>query len=83
MVYPKPMMRLQQLKDMGIPESILLRIYRTRGQKVARKANPAKKNSPIIYDTAELEKVLQREQEAENRAIPRGGIPCLREVMRK
>lgn len=80
MVYPKPMMRLQQLKAMGIPESILLRIYRTRGQKVARKANPAKKNSPIIYDTAELEKVLQREREMENRAIPRGGIPCLREV---
>ena len=77
MVYPKPMMRLQQLKAMGIPESILLRIYRTRGQKVARKANPAKKNSPIIYDTAELEKVLQREQEAENRAIPRGGVPCI------
>ena len=35
------------------------------------------------YQALELEKVLRREQEAENRAIPRGGISCLREVMKK
>ena len=77
MVYPKPMMRLRQLKAMGIPEATLLRIYRTRGQKVAKKADPTKKNSPIMYDTAELDKVLQKEREAENRAIPRGEMPCV------
>lgn len=79
MVYPKPIMRLKQLKEMGIPESVLLRIYRTRGQKVAKKISPGKRNSPLIFDTAELDKALREEREIENRSIMRGGMPCMAE----
>ena len=79
MVYPKPIMRLKQLKEMGIPEAALMRIYRTRGQKVAKKISPGKRNSPLIFDTAELDKALREEREVENRSIMRGGIPCMAE----
>lgn len=79
MVYPKPIMRLKHLKEMGIPEATLLRIYRTRGQKVAKKISPGKRNSPLIFDTAELDKALLEEREIENRSIMRGGMPCMAE----
>ena len=56
MEYPKPVMKLSELKKMGFPEDYLLRIFRTKGQTIARKINPAASNSPIIFDTAGLEK---------------------------
>lgn len=78
MIYPSPVMRLKPLTEMGIPESTLMRIYRTRGQKVAKKISPGKRNSPLIFDTAELDKALREEQEIENRSILRGGMPCIK-----
>lgn len=78
MIYPSPIMRLKPLTKMGIPEATLMRIYRTRGQKVAKKISPGKRNSPLIFDTAELDKALQEEQEIENRSILRGGMPCIK-----
>lgn len=77
MIFPQPVMRLKPLTEMGIPEATLMRIYRTRGQKVAKKITPGKRNSPLIFDTAELDKVLREEQETENRSILRGGTPCI------
>ena len=38
---------------------------------------PGKRNSPLIFDTDRLAEYLDREQQAENRAIQRGGIPCI------
>ena len=78
MIFPQPIMRLKPLKEMGIPEATLMRIYRTRGQKVAKKITPGKRNSPLIFDTAELDKALREEQEIENRSILRGGMPCIK-----
>lgn len=77
MIFPQPIMRLKPLTEMGIPEATLMRIYRTRGQTVAKKINPGVRNSPIIFDTDRLAEYLDREQQAENRAIQRGGIPCI------
>lgn len=51
--YPKAYMRLTELRDqLGIPEGTLLAAYRTPGQTFAGKINPAKRNSPIVFDTA-------------------------------
>ena len=49
MIFPQPVMRLKPLTEMGIPEATLMRIYRTRGQKVAKKISPGKRNSPLIF----------------------------------
>lgn len=56
MEYPKPVMRMSELKKMGFPEEYLLRAYRTRGQVFAFKSCPEKSNSPIYFDTVEFNK---------------------------
>lgn len=56
MRYPKPVMRMSELKAMGFAEEYLLRIYRMTNQKIAWKASTAI-NSPILFDTEELEKL--------------------------
>lgn len=55
MEYPKPIMKLSELKEMGFPEEYLMRIFRTKGQTIARQINPAVRNSPIFFDTEGLE----------------------------
>lgn len=55
MIYPKPIMRLSSLVELGFPREYLMDIYRNRYQTVAWKMN-GKKNSPILFDTMELEK---------------------------
>lgn len=72
MIYPKPVMRIKELKAMGIPETTLMRIYRTRGQKAAWKISPGKSNSPIVFDTNELDRILGREMRAQDMAIIHG-----------
>ncbi len=56
MEYPKPIMKLRELKDMGFPEEFLFRAYYANGQTFASKINPMKKSSPIFFDTAGFEK---------------------------
>ena len=78
MNFPKKIMRKNELvREMGMSERKLEAIYRTRGQTVAKKLNPGVRNSPIIFDTDRLAEYLDREQQAENKAIQRGGIPCV------
>lgn len=72
MEFPKPIMRMSELMEMGFPEECLLRAYRDRNQNFASKINPAKKNSPIIFDTEGLEKWWSRQISAQVRAMPRG-----------
>ncbi len=57
MEYPKKIMRQQELIDMGFPKEMLLKIFSTKGQTVAWKASPTKRNSPIFFDTDGLEKI--------------------------
>lgn len=56
MEYPKPVMKKSELKEMGFSDRFLMTVFYRRNQKVAWKASNAQ-NSPILFDTAELEKI--------------------------
>lgn len=56
MKYPKEIMRLQELKKMGFPEEWLLSVFRLQGNKNIAWKMGAATNSPILFDTEELEK---------------------------
>lgn len=58
MEYPKAVMRMSELKKMGMTAEWLLAIYRQRNQKIAWKAGTAV-NSPILFDTKALESYRQ------------------------
>lgn len=73
MEYPRPVMRLTALMEMGFPEEMLLNAYRTKGQTFAQKMTPGKKKSPIIFDTAEFEKWRMKQLITENAALYREG----------
>lgn len=70
--YPKKIMRLSELVKLGYTKEYLMKQYRTKGQKFAKKQDPTRRNSPIIFDTELFEKQQQRQQEIENRQIRRG-----------
>lgn len=67
MEYPKKYMRKSELLRMGLPESMLERAYRSKGQKFAQKLNPSKLNSPIMYDTEGLERWRMKQMNIEQR----------------
>lgn len=70
--YSKPVMKMAEIvRETGLPERYLRRIYGTYGQKVAWKQDPLKAKSPILFDTAELEKVRLKELETQNKAMRR------------
>lgn len=71
MVYPKPFMRLQELREMGLPNEFLQEAYRSKGQTFAQKINPVKRNSPIVFDTENFEKWRISRCKAENAGIRR------------
>ena len=56
MQYPKKVMKLSDLEKMGFPKRTLQQIYNMPGQKIAWKMSNAR-NSPILFDTDELEKM--------------------------
>ena len=54
MKYPKPVMKKNELVVLGFPEEWLLMVYRTT-KNIAWKMGH-KNNSPILFDTEELDK---------------------------
>ena len=56
MKYPKPVMKISELKEMGFTEDYLLYVYRNNKTAIAWKMNPTKRNSSILFDTEEFEK---------------------------
>lgn len=72
MNYPKKVMRLNELTEMGFSKSYLLRVYGTLGQQVAWKANPLKANSVLLFSTEELEKFRVKEAKMQTDCLPRG-----------
>ena len=57
MEYPnKIMSRKALISQMGFTEAYLMRAYSTPGQTFAWRENPLNKHSPIMFDTAGLEK---------------------------
>lgn len=71
MEYPKAVMKKTELEKMGFPEEFLFRAYRVRGQTFAQKLNPAKRNSPILFETAGFEKWRMNQLEMENKSMYR------------
>ena len=69
MEYPKPIMKMSELKEMGFPEEFLNVAYLSKGQQFAQKINPFKKNSPIMFDTAEFEKWRMNQLKTANMAL--------------
>lgn len=73
MKYPRQIMKISDLEQMGFPKDYLLRAYHSRGQTFATKMNPAKRNSPIIFNTEGFDQWMQQEikaqQVAERRAV--------------
>lgn len=73
MKYPRQIMKISDLEQMGFPKEYLLRAYHSRGQTFATKMNPAKPNSPIIFNTEGFDQWMQQEikaqQAAERRAV--------------
>lgn len=59
MMFPKALMRKGELMKLGFSEYQLDLAYRSRGQRFAHKLNPAKKNSPIVFDTEKFGKYLE------------------------
>lgn len=57
MEYPSNIMsRKALITQMGFTEAYLMRAYSTPGQTFAWRENPLNKHSPIMFDTAGLEK---------------------------
>lgn len=74
MKYPRQIMKISDLEQMGFPKDYLLRAYRSRGQTFATKMNPAKRNSPIIFNTEGLDQWMQQEIKAQQSAKRRAAI---------
>ncbi len=60
MKYPKQVMKKSELVAMGFTDEYLMYVYRNNRNAIAWKMNPTKVNSPILFDTEELEKFRQR-----------------------
>ena len=70
--YPKQIMRMSELMDLGFPEEYLLYAYRHPSQRFAGKMNPTKRNSPIIFDTEAFEAWRIKQIEMESKSMERG-----------
>lgn len=70
--YPRRIMRLNELVELGYSKEYLMKQYRRKGQTFAKKQDPTRRNSPIMFDTELFEKHERRQQEVENRQIRRG-----------
>ncbi|MCI9148284.1 MAG: hypothetical protein HFG73_08475 [Hungatella sp.] len=73
MEYPKPIMKMSELKKMGFPEEYLLYAFRSKNQRFASRMNPTKNKSTIIFDTAGFEAWRIKDIKAQVQAMPRGG----------
>lgn len=69
MEYPKKIMNMKELMELGYTERYLYRIYSTKGQKCAFRLNPLNPRSRILFDTDELEKMKEREIRVQQKSM--------------
>lgn len=72
MEFPKAVMSVNELTEMGFSRESLMIAYRARGQTFARKLNPQRRNSKIEFDTEEFYKWWLAQVASQNKAIQRG-----------
>lgn len=68
MEYPKAIMSRKELMEMGFSRHYLNRAASIKGQTFAFRLNPNNKCSPLLFDTAGLEKFRLAEIRAAERA---------------
>lgn len=56
MEYPKPVMKMSELKKMGFSEKFLLKAFRMQGNRAIAWKDGDHENSPINFDTDAFEK---------------------------
>ena len=71
MKYPKPVMRITELIEMGFSYPYLRRAYGSPGQRFATKINPLKNNSAFLFDTEEFEKWRVQDIENQQKGLQR------------
>ncbi len=69
MTYPKKVMKVSEMVELGFSATELRADFRTPGQTFAWKMNPHKSNSHLVFDTEEYEKFRQRRARASQRII--------------
>lgn len=62
MDFPKKLMKMQELYQLGFSEHLLR--FAARESPMAFKADPAAKNSALLFDTDELSKWMRRKTKA-------------------
>ncbi len=70
MQYPKAIMSLKEMQELGFPKTLLLRSRMEPGQTFAFKKNPAVTTSPILFDTEGFEKWRQKQARILQKSIP-------------
>ncbi len=68
--FPKPIMKMKELMEMGFPQEVLLEAYRDPNQQFATKVNPLKANSPLVYDTEGFRNWWLKRIHAQTKAMP-------------
>ena len=68
MEYPRQIMSKKELMGMGFTREYLNRVSATKGQTFAFRINPKNPKSPLLFDTAGLEKFRLAEIKAVERA---------------
>lgn len=53
--YPKPVMKVYELMELGLAREFLIQAFHSPKQNFAWKMNPMAKNSPILFETNGLE----------------------------
>lgn len=66
--YPKKIMKITELMDIGFPKVYLMNAYQDRNQKFAWKMDATKKNSHILFDTDGLEEYRLKQIATEKQA---------------
>lgn len=62
---------IQEMKQLGYSRYQLLDMYHRPGQRYAKKKNPAKRNSPIVFNLPLLKEAEKKEIEMQGRARER------------
>lgn len=61
MEFPRQIMKISELCKTGFPKEMLMEIFRNPRQNFARKMNPLRRNSHIIFETDGLNKWLNED----------------------
>lgn len=66
--YPKPIMRINELQELGFTKEYLKNVFADPNQDFAWKMDMTKKNSTILFDTVGFEKYRQNQVAMQQKA---------------